>query len=244
MRGTFFQKPIEYRLEVKGESWKQGETIYGALSVKNHGGDPLDKSDIGVHLAIGDLKQVRLKSNEAFEILSSTFFKDTEDTLDWHFEISRNSPITDKSGSLFLLYGKGATQRALGQLQLQVQPHPLIQEFIDRFQVQYRFVVKGLKAGKHGVEAKLAPPSGKTFATLDHAIVSAKFDDDALGLRYVFNIKKVDTAAAGFEVAKAKREVTQTIAPNEYRTASGRFNQDLLEQRIKEALGVVEAKIF
>ena len=36
MKGTFFQRPVEYNLWIDGESWRQGDTVSGELTVRNH----------------------------------------------------------------------------------------------------------------------------------------------------------------------------------------------------------------
>jgi len=48
MKGTFFQKPLELELNIEGESWKQGDSVYGNLVVKNHGPDSFSLKDYGV----------------------------------------------------------------------------------------------------------------------------------------------------------------------------------------------------
>jgi len=69
MKGTIFQKPFEFNLRVEGESWAQGDPISGSLIIRNHSGEPVSLGDIRVLLGYADLRHVRAKSPEAFEIL-------------------------------------------------------------------------------------------------------------------------------------------------------------------------------
>ena len=66
MRGAFFQKPLEFRLLVEGESWNQGDPIAGSLSVMNHGAEEIPHHEMAIFLACGELGKVRLKSPDAF----------------------------------------------------------------------------------------------------------------------------------------------------------------------------------
>ncbi len=59
MKGTFFQKPIEYKIEVEGETWSQGDVVKGQLIVNNHGDSSLDFTSIGCHLCFVDMKKMK-----------------------------------------------------------------------------------------------------------------------------------------------------------------------------------------
>lgn len=244
MKGTSFQRPLKFKVEVNGEAWHQGDAIDGTLEVKNHGSEPTPVSEIAVHLAYGEIKKVRAKSPDAFEILSTATMS-SDGPLNWQFQTERNCPITDKSGSLFILYGRGSATEQLGQLRLTVQPFPLIQEFLDTFKVQFRFVVKSQKAAtKDGLEAKLAPPDSKAFAMLDYVTLGFRFDGDDLHVHYKFSVKKIEASAASIETSKKKKEVKQTLTPLEYRTSTGRVNHERIETAIREALSGIESKVI
>lgn len=251
MKGTFFQRPLELSLQVNGESWTQGESITGILTVKNHGAGPLALNNAVVHLAYGNLKSVREKIPGMFKILSSvplTFENQLEAqqnlSCEWCFESERNAPITDKSGSLFLLYGTGTETEKLGHLQLVINPDKLIQEFIKTMAIQFRFVVKSQKANKGQTETKLTPPSAQGFASLEHLMMHFRYEGETLEIRYVFNVKKIEATAASFDLKKQKKELTQTLTPSQAYLASGRVNHDHLEALIRAALDSVESKIL
>lgn len=253
MKGTTFQKPIEFNLHINGEAWNQGDPISGTVVVRNHGNEPLALADVKVWLAHGALRKVHQKSDDPFDILETVSFetagqvapKETA-TLEWKFALDRNCRITDKSSSLFILYGREAAGLLPGALQLTVNPFQLIQDYLKEFTTQHRFVLKSLRATvKNQVDAKLAPPDSKAFTTLDYISLLIKMDGDNLELKYVFNGKKVEASnASTIEVAKKKKEVKQTLEPKQYRTETGRLNHVFIEQSIKAALSEVEAKVI
>ena len=78
MKGTFFNKPLEWNLETIGESWQQGAIIKGTLRVKNHGTEPADLKDAGVALAVAEIKKVHSRTEGALKIESSESFKEAE----------------------------------------------------------------------------------------------------------------------------------------------------------------------
>ena len=56
MKGTFFQKPFEFKLNVEGETWRQAQGVSGVLTVKNQGSSPVSVEGTRVHLAYGQLR--------------------------------------------------------------------------------------------------------------------------------------------------------------------------------------------
>lgn len=249
MKGTVFQKPFEFNLRVDGESWAQGDPINGSLVIKNHGGEPVSLDAIRVMLAYADLKHVRQKSPDAFEVLqtastpSSQLAAGNELTVPWKFETTRNSPITDTSSSLFLVYGAGSALEKMGQLQLTVTPYPVIFDFINIFQTSFRFALKSQKFNKNAVEIKLLPPDGgKAFTHVEHLILRFSFQGEELEVDYGFKVKKLEATASNFAVSKQTRSSSQVYRPDQYRTSSGRFNHDEMEGRVREVLSPFESK--
>jgi hypothetical protein len=238
MKGIFFQKPLEYSLNVNGETWKQGDPITGSLVVKSHASDVLAPS-AQVHLAYGHLKKAHAKDPKAFEILASA-----SAGPDWKFETDRNAAITDSVHSLFILYGSGDDLSKYGHLQLVVKPYWVIEEFIKELGVGFRFVVKSLKSSKGLLEAKVAPPTSRSFAAVEQAILSFRFEGDLLEVGATFNLKKIEATAASVDVKKEKREVQKNYRPIDYLTSSGRFNHERMEEAIRDILSAGESKVL
>jgi len=71
MKGTFFNKSLEFKLNVNGESWFQGDTISGTLWVKNHSNLEIKLSELSVFIAYGSTKKVQAKDKNAFTNLTA-----------------------------------------------------------------------------------------------------------------------------------------------------------------------------
>lgn len=235
MKGFSFQKGVEYRIETIGEKWQQGDPIEGKLSAKSASGAV---NAAQVVLAHGTLKKVHAKSPDAFDIIAQEKLTLSSGEANWKFPTTKNSPITDVSGSLFLLYGpEGAEVSTLGQLQLNVVPAEVIAKFLDVFQIHFRFVLKFTKTEKNGVQAKLVPPEGnKQFSFLEHLILRFSFSDDDLSITYEFNVLTFDATVNSLTQIKKKKKREVAFTPAQYKTPSGRWNDDLFEKEIAAAL--------
>lgn len=243
MKGMFFRKPFEFSLEVAGESWKQGEKISGVLRVKNHSAET--GPGYQVCLARASLKKVKDKALGAMTILETRSWDadSGETSFPWEFETSSSFPITDSTESAYLLYGSGENPDELGRLQLLVEPSPEIQGFIGVFETEFRFVKKGWKQSKRGVEVKLAPPASKAFAMLERAVLTFECRNELLLVDYDFQVKKVNADAASLSVTKASKNFAQELELKAFRTPYGRLDSDQMGKWIREAIDQVESKV-
>ena len=241
MKGTIFQKPLQLNLSIDGESWHQGDAIAGSLTVKNHGSSPVQTKGIGVRFAYGQLTKVREKAPGAFHILSNQTLPQgaldpqQETQLTWKFETERNSPITDKTGSLYLLYGEGDAPESLGSLQLILRPHWVIEEILKILQIEFRFVLKTQKSSKGFVESKFAPPAAKEYSAIEQLLVSTRFTGEALDMRYSFAVKKLSADSGVMELKKDKKDFQKQFQPVQYLRGS-RLNHEQMENEIREVL--------
>lgn len=240
MKGAFFQKPYEFGLRIDGETWNQDDTVAGELTVKNQGGESLNKDAFKVCLVYGDLRKVRARAEGCFDVIASA---DLGESGSWSFKLDRNSPITDSSSSLFIAYGSGNALEKVGQLQLIVHPDKIIQEYLAVLQTDFRFVIRTQKMSKGRVEIKLVPPASKAFAMLEHLMLSFQFKGDALEAQYLFHTKKIEATAASVDMKKEKKQTTHSIPPEAYLLPSGRFNHEKVGTFIQEALNHVESKL-
>ncbi|HAR41551.1 MAG TPA: hypothetical protein DCS07_02800 [Bdellovibrionales bacterium] len=259
MKAVLFQKPLEYVLQIRGESWHQGETLQGELKIKNHLAEEISLKGLQVFVAQGQLKKVRLKSADAFERVSDFLLQNTPEklraqeelVLPWTCKLDRNCAISDSSDSPFLLYGK--EESGMGHLQLMVIPDPLVQEILKLLEIQFRFVRKSQRSGQKSgqksghestiaVETKFVPPSAKAFAMIEQLLLSSRFEADQLLLKYEFQIRKITATAASLEVSKEKRAFEQRFTLAQLNTASGRFNFEHVEKAVQEILSQIEAK--
>ncbi len=91
MKGLFFNKPLEWSIEVQGESWYQGSTLQGKLTVKNHGTEAMDLSDSGVGLAFADIKKIHARSENALKLEQRLVFSDKASILAISLELGGSS---------------------------------------------------------------------------------------------------------------------------------------------------------
>lgn len=259
MRGTFFQAPIEIRIEIQGEKWKQGETLSGTVTFKNRGNAPAKAAEATISLARGTLKKVQKKDPEALDVvetqaleaagLATELAPGAELTKPFSFKLGANAFITDTVTSLFVVVGKvSATQSSWPVLQLQVEPSDVIVEFVKTFTIEHHFAFKDYKATKNGVQAKLDPPDGQSYSSLDGLDVNFWFEGaeghEELQVDYGFVVKKVKPNVASVTYLKEKRPVSQTFSRLQYMTPSGRVNFDEIRKGIEGALAALSKNPF
>ena len=112
MKSTFFEKFIEYQIEVNGENWNQGEIINGEMKIVNRGNETLTLDSGNVILAYGLKKNIKDKNENVWEIKENQVLtKDISlptkqsETFKWSFKLKTDCPITDKMGGLYILFG-------------------------------------------------------------------------------------------------------------------------------------------
>ena len=242
MKGTSFQKPLEFKIAVEGETWHQGDKIEGVLTVKNHDSAPQEIKGARVSLALGDLDGVRKKEAGSFEVITTSpevppfrLESQAETPLSWKFDLDLNCPISAKSNSLFLLYGSDDNPEKLGNLQLAVSPHQLILDYVSLLTIEFQFVHKLQKSNKGWVEIKFAPPAARSFAVVENLVASFRREGENLVIKHAFATKKID-AAAGMNLKKSKQSFEQTFNPNQYLLSNGRLNHEKIGAAFREVL--------
>jgi hypothetical protein len=260
MRGTFFQAPIEIRIELSGEKWKQGDTLTGTVTFKNRGSAPAKPAEATISIARGTLKKVQKKDPEGMDFVETRALEagglateipaGGEHTRSFEFKLGSNAYVTDSVTSLFVVVGKvSATQPSWPALQLNIEPSDIIAEFTKNLVAEHHFAFKDYKATKNGVQAKFNPPDGQSYTYLDGLDLNFWFADrpetlDELQIDYTFVIKKVQANVATTTYKKEKQVVTQTLPRQQYLTASGRVNFDEIRKSITSALGAVSKNPF
>ena len=239
MRGVFLQQQLEFRLNVDGDSFKQGDTLPCTLTIHNHTDTAQDISNLKLALAHGDIKKVRSKVADAFSILEEAKLgADNEITageelqFSWSCTLDKNATVTDKTQSLYLLFGNSQNINTLGQLLITIQPHPVIESIITTLSSTFQFVTKSYKSSKSGLAIKIAPSSATRFAMLDLLTLTVKFENETLQLKYLFDLKKFEATALSLAVGKNKITVHQTL---ENYIQDGYINHSYIESKIEEA---------
>ena len=203
MRGTNFQAPLELKIEIEGEKWRQKDGLKGTLFLKNHGQETLSLDSYGVHLSWGHSKKIKTKDEKSFENKESTLFEPglklppgQEKELNWSFQLDEDCPISDKTGSYYILYGKKDEVWNNGLLQILVEPKPILDSFLEIFVNFHRFKVKEKKnKGLH--RSQINPPNAKEFLSMDNLLCQMRIKEDLLELNYLFNVRKTPMAEKG-----------------------------------------------
>lgn len=239
MRGVFLQQQLEFRLSVDGENFKQGDTLPCMLTIHNHTDVIQDIGNLKLCLALGDIKKVRGKLADAFTVLEeatlvagSEIKAGEELQFEWECKLDKNAVVTDKSQSLYLLFGNSQNINTLGQLLVTVQPHPVIESIITTLSSAFQFVAKSYKSSKNGLAIKIAPSSATRFAMLDLLTLNVKIEGDTLQMKYVFDLKKFEATALSLAVGKNKITVQQTL--DNY-IQDGYINHSYIESKIEDA---------
>jgi hypothetical protein len=247
MRGIKIINQLQYELEVKLESFAQGDTIAANIMVKKNGVNPIGK--FSVSLALGSLKKVREDETAAFEIIETKNFEQTdkaEIVHDFEFNLKENCPITDNQHSLYIIYGESDGEKltmnagSFGHLQLSVHPHQLHKEILTVWELFFRFKMKSQKAKKKAVEYKLIPPPGKTYPGLEGVTLFLEKVGDKIVQKVGCQIKKIDYSGVSAEdklkMKKEEKSFTQEFSPSEYLIYGKAFNQEKIKGLIEAAL--------
>ena len=245
MKGTFFNKPLEWNIETSGESWQQGESVKGLLKVKNHSTESQSLEDSGVGLAFADIKKVQTRASGALKLENTVPFPvkeipaNGEMTLEFNFSISPNSGITDKKSSYYLCFGKGFTE---GQLQLKIEPKALYSKIVGLLDTFHRFKQKEIKTSKKGVEYKLLPPTSREMANIESMLLTFSMLEDQLQMRFDFQVKRLDTTSITTKINKESVLIEKTLTTKEYSLGRDMINQDQLLKNIELVLSDVKMK--
>lgn len=245
MKGTFFNKPLEWNIETIGETWQQGESIKGTLKVKNHSGENQSLENTGVGLAFADIKKVHTRAPNALKLELSADFPDSnlgpqeEKLLEFNFSLGPNSGITDKKSSFYLCFGKEYVE---GQLQLKVEPKALYSKVVGLLDTFHRFKQKEVKTTKKGVEYKLLPPTSREMANIESMLLTFSMEEDDLLLKFDFHVKRLDTSSVTTKINKESVIIEKRLAPREYSLGRDMINQDQLLKNIELVLSDVKMK--
>lgn len=229
MKGTFFQKPFEFNLDVPGEQWFQGQELKGTLRVTNHApSSDQFPENLGIALAIGKNKKVKAKSSDAFEIVDTVSLS-SSDQVNFNFKLPINGPISDKTQSYYLVYGDLAAKE--GHLQLNVDSSLTFKPLLDVLDIFFRFKLKEKKFNKKSIEFKFIAPDAKEFKQLDTLILNMSEDEDlTIHINATFNLKNVGITDGNVAVQKTKATKKLQLTSKDYLFQKDSPNQDAIRK--------------
>jgi hypothetical protein len=246
MKGIIFNKPLEFALETTGESWMQGSTVQGKLTITNHGEVEAEVNAIGCMMSVADIKKVHSKDPKAFNEISKFLIADQKIqpketiTLELEFKLDANCPVTDKKESLYLSFGKNCLD---GNLQLNIKPQTIFIKTIEMLTTFYSFKFKGTKNTKKGLEFKFDAPESKDYTLVDQLNLTIKTDEaSSLFLDFAFIGKTMDLGAVTTKFKTEEKKFSTALTTKEYLFGKDLINQDKMLKAIEEVIVQVKGK--
>jgi hypothetical protein len=203
MKGFSVQNGTEYRILVEGERWNQGDVL--DVEIRS-----AESAPVLVAVAEGQDRKIRAKSADAFEVLESR--EGAGPVFRTRFELQEDARITDKSGSLYLLYGNPESGASLASLKLTVEPHPVLSGIRDLLTHHFRFALKSASTGKSScVEFKLEPSGAKEWASLSQLLARLRMGKETIELELVFHRTVINALKPGLAGEKISRGFQRSV---------------------------------
>ncbi|MEC8971942.1 MAG: hypothetical protein VYA75_02590 [SAR324 cluster bacterium] len=251
MRSVYFQQPLEHQIEVEGESWNQGEVVKGQLRIRNMSSKTVAVKTSQIILAHGLKKAFKEGTMVPWEVLEKQVVAQdialqagSELTFGWNFNLSTDCPITDKQGGLYLLFGGDEALTEGGRLNLQINLHPILQNYLQTFTTQFRFLEKYQKRKSEWTEVKLIPPDSREYPNMDYVLCFLRIHDEQLEAHYRFKMSGLGRTGEKMTVTKKNRELEQSIPPEKYLQPGGFPNRACFRENIDQALNIARPEVI
>lgn len=247
MRALYFAKPLEYRLEVSGEEFEQGQPLAGTLCVTNRGSAVLDDLMLELGLAYGVFREIKEEGNQSLTLLEGSQLAKgfslepgAEKKEAWELPLGNAAPIMSKEGSPFLLYGANLKQvGARGQINLPVGLSSPASAFIATLENHYAFESRASICAGALLETRFKPPG--SYPLLDELTVTMKIDHKAVTLVFKGKGKGIRGGAAGGLIAKHS-STKKTIPLEKFGFDRGRPNRGLYRELIDAMMPKIAVK--
>ena len=251
MRSVYFQQPLEHQIEVEGESWNQGEVVKGQLRIRNMSSKTVAVKTSQIILAHGLKKVFKEGTMVPWEVLEKQVVAQdialqagSELTFGWNFNLSTDCPITDKQGGLYLLFGGDEALTEGGRLNLQINLHPILQNYLQTFTTQFRFLEKYQKRKSELTEVKLIPPDSREYPNMDYVLCFLRIHDEQLEAHYRFKMSGLGRTGEKMTVTKKNREIEQSIPQGKYLQPGGFPNRACFRENIDQALNIARPEVI
>ena len=251
MKGTIISKPLEYTIEALGEKWHQGDKLTGSLTIKNNGAEKVDLPFLKVAILEGNYKKVKAKNAKGWSSITEvvvaeklTLNSSEEKNYPFEFQLAENSSITDKNGSLFLVYFDKEDEFPKGNIELVIEPKQLIKNVLQIFENFLRFKVKEIKSGKGSLEVKLVPPTSRELSNVDSLMLNISEIEKSLTLHYHFDFRVLNLTGATMQSEKTKKDIENVFTAKEYLIYGDSVNQDFIVESVQKVLSEVKTKML
>ena len=251
MRSVYIQQPLEYQIDVEGESWNQGEVVKGQIRIRNMSSKTVAVKTSQIILAHGLKKAFKEGTMVPWEVLEKQVVAQdialqagSDLTFGWNFNLSTDCPITDKQGGLYLLFGGDEALTEGGRLNLQINLHPILQNYLQTFTTQFRFLEKYQKRKSELTEVKLIPPDSREYPNMDYVLCFLRIHDEQLEAHYQFKMSGLGRTGEKMTVTKKNREIEQSIPQGEYLQPGGFPNRACFRENIDQALNIARPEVI
>ena len=251
MRSVYIQQPLEHQIEVEGESWNQGEVVKGQIRIRNMSSKTVAVKTSQIILAHGLKKAFKEGTMVPWEVLEKQVVAQdialqagSELTFGWNFNLSTDCPITDKQGGLYLLFGGDEALTEGGRLNLQINLHPILQNYLQTFTTQFRFLEKYQKRKSEWTEVKLIPPDSREYPNMDYVLCFLRIHDEQLEAHYRFKMSGLGRTGEKMTVTKKNRELEQSIPQGKYLQPGGFPNRACFRENIDQALNIARPEVI
>jgi hypothetical protein len=251
MRSVYIQQPLEYQIDVEGESWNQGEVVKGQIRIRNMSSKTVAVKTSQIILAHGLKKAFKEGTMVPWEVLEKQVVAQdialqagSELTFGWNFNLSTDCPITDKQGGLYLLFGGDEALTEGGRLNLQINLHPILQNYLQTFTTQFRFLEKHQKRKSELTEVKLIPPDSREYPNMDYVLCFLRIHDEQLEAHYRFKMSGLGRTGEKMTVTKKNREIEQSIPQGKYLQPGGFPNRACFRENIDQALNIARPEVI
>jgi hypothetical protein len=251
MKGTIFLKNLEYNLFADGEKWNQGSKIKGHLKIKNHASEKVELDQIKISLSVGNFKKIKAKNTKAWECITElnisnkiSFAPMEEKEFPWEFLLPEDCQVTDKDNSIFLTFEDQNINWPTAQLELVIDPKPVIDQLLEIFKSFLRFKIIQTKFSKGMVEIKLNPPSSKELNHVESLILRIKEVNETLDIHYTFNMHAFEMVAGNMMTQKKIKQVEQKLLSKQYYEFGNSLKQDYIIATISDVIKEATPKFY
>lgn len=248
MRALYFAKPLEYRLEVPGDAFVQGEPLRGTLSVTNRGAKASGKLSLNIGLAYGVYKEVKSEGARALQVLERktvaegfTLKPEEERRCEWELPLGLTGPVHSKEGGPFLLYGGDLDKpEARGQIDLPVQLAPPFVAFLTTIENHFAFEMRSNRCVDGAIEAQFKPPG--SYPALEELTVRLTVDAKAVHTEFLARGRGLKVGETGGLTIK-KRAATKATPREQFLPRNGVPNRALFRALVGELLPQIAVRV-
>lgn len=246
MRATFINKPYEFKLDIFGEQWHQGEIVKGKVEFKTK--DYMNQSslaELGVFLCLIDLKKFKNKNDKGITVINEKIFPELGE-YDFTFALDSGAFISEKNTSLCLLVGDKRDLFTCGLMQLKIIPQKLFLDFVEVFETFYRFKLKSIKSKKSETEFVFTPPAAKEFTNITKFSMVMTLDNHSADKIWLLTVISCSNKLSmeNFQTTTVEDIVTfpNEFKPRDYIAFASQINKEFFINFLKDLLDKIKLK--